>query len=92
MTIDNPEAAIDQAVEDLTLLLLYLSSWEEQVVGDMTVYRAWKGYLFDTLNALEEAGYLDQTRRAKSLTLTGSGIERARALAVQYLGDAAADW
>jgi hypothetical protein len=92
MTTKNPEAAIDQATEDLTLLLIYLSSWEEQVVPDLTVYRAWKGYLFETLNALEEAGYLNQTRRAKSLTLTGSGLERARALAVQYFGEEAEDW
>jgi len=55
----------------------------------MTVQRTWKGFSFEALDALEEAGYLNQTKRAKSVTLTESGIERAGALATRYLGDAA---
>jgi hypothetical protein len=77
----------DQLVEELTLLLLYLTSWEERVVADMAVQRAWKGYPFEVLDALEAAGYLGQSHRAKSVTLTAAGIERARALAAQYLHD-----
>jgi DNA-binding PadR family transcriptional regulator len=76
-----------QIVEDLTLLLLYLTSWEEEVFDDFTIYRAWKGFRFEALDALEEAGYINQTRRAKSVTLTEAGCERARALAAKYLGD-----
>jgi hypothetical protein len=81
----------ESIVEELTLLLLYLTSWEERVYGDVTVQRAWKGYPFEALDALEEAGYLHQTRRAKSVTLTEGGLERARALAACYLGDSAPD-
>jgi len=77
----------DQIVEDLTLLLLYLTSWEEQVAAGLTIRRAWKGYRFETLDALEAAGLLNQSYRAKSVTLTAAGIERARVLAVQYLHD-----
>jgi DNA-binding PadR family transcriptional regulator len=87
----DESAMTDQAVEDLTLLLLYLTSWEEKVYGDLTVHRAWKGYLFEVLDALEEAGYLNQTRRAKSVTLTEAGLEQARALAARYLVTAAQD-
>jgi len=76
-----------QIIEDLTLMLLYLTSWEEPIYGDLTVQRAWKGFRFEVLDALEEAGYLNQTRRAKSVTLTEAGIERARSLAIKYLGD-----
>jgi len=79
----------DQIVEDLTLLLLYLTSWEEQVAADLTIRRAWKGYRFEALDALEAAGYLNQSYRAKSVTLTAAGIERARVLAAQYLHDQA---
>jgi Domain of unknown function (DUF6429) len=79
----------DQIVEDLTLLLLYLTSWEEQVHEDLTIHRAWKGFRFEALDALEEAGYLGQTRRTKSVTLTEAGVERARVLAAQYLPDRA---
>ena len=78
----------DQTLEDLTLLLIYLSSWEEKVYGDLTVHRAWKGHLFEVLDALEEAGYLNQTRRAKSVTLTEAGLEHARALEAKFLGNA----
>jgi len=67
----------DQIIEDLTLLLLHLTSWKEPVYGDLTVQRAWKGFRFESLDALEEAGYLNQTRRAKSVTLTESGTARA---------------
>ena len=79
----------DQIIEDLTLLLLHLTSWEERVHEELTMHRAWKGFRFEALDALEEAGYLNQSRGAKSVTLTEAGIERARALAARYLGEAA---
>jgi DNA-binding PadR family transcriptional regulator len=82
-------AVQDQALEDLTLLLIYLTSWEEKVYGDLTVHRAWKGYLFEVLDRLEEAGYLNQTRRAKSVTLTEAGLEHARALEAKFLDSSA---
>ena len=88
--MEKDESAMkDQAVENLTLLLIYLTSWEEKVYGDVTVHRAWKGYLFEVLDALEEAGYLNQTRRAKSVTLTEAGLEHARALEAKFLGNTA---
>jgi len=79
----------DQIIEDLTLLLLHVTSWEERVYEGMTIHRAWKGFRFEALDALEEAGYLNQSRGAKSVTLTQAGIERGRALAARYLGKAA---
>ena len=47
----------DQIVKDLTLLLLHLTSWEERVHEELTIHRAWKGFRFEALDALEEAGY-----------------------------------
>jgi hypothetical protein len=79
----------DQIIEELTLLLLYLTSWQEQFHGELGPPRSWKGYRFEALDALEEAGYLTQTRRAKSVHLTKEGVARAQALAAKYLGDAA---
>jgi hypothetical protein len=73
-----------QQIEELTLLLLYLTSWEEEIGGD-TVQRAWKGFPFEVLDALEENGYLSQSRRAKSVYLTRAGLERAEVLAANYL-------
>ncbi len=77
----------DQVIEDLTLLLLYLTSWEEEVVADLTIRRTWKGFRFEVLDALEAEGYLNQTRRAKSITLTEAGVERAQTLSAKYLAD-----
>lgn len=79
----------NQTIQDLTLLLLYLTSWEERVFDDFSIQRAWKGFRFEALDALEEAGYINQTRRAKSVTLTGEGIEQARALVTRYLENTA---
>lgn len=71
-------------IEELTLLLIYLCSWEEHPSPDLTVRRAWKGYLFEVLDLLEEQGLIEQSRRAKSLILTEAGIRRAQELKERY--------
>lgn len=71
-------------IEELTLLLIYLCSWEEHPLPDVTVHRAWKGYLFEVLDSLEEQGYISQTRRAKSVTLTEEGLRRAQEIEARY--------
>ena len=78
------ESSRDELIEELTLLLIYLCSWEEQLLPDVTAHRAWKGYLFEVLDALEEQGYISQTRRAKSVTLTEEGLRRAQELKARY--------
>jgi len=84
--MDEPKLP-EQVIEELTLLLLYLTSWQEEVVSDAPpVCRAWKGFRFEALDALEQQGYLNQSRRAKSVTLTEKGLQRARALQAKYLG------
>ena len=82
--VPEDEEARETLLEDLTLLVIYLSSWEEQLTPDLSVRRAWKGYLFEVLNALEEKGYISQTRRAKSLALTEAGVERAEEIEARY--------
>ncbi len=72
------EGAAD-LLEELTLLCLYLGSWEEPAVGQ-AVHRAWKGFRFEVLDALEARGLVVQARRAKSLTLTEEGLRRAQEL------------
>ncbi|HRI19405.1 MAG TPA: DUF6429 family protein [Panacibacter sp.] len=63
----------------LTLLLLYLNSWEEKEYGQ-SIRRAWKGPDFDSLNKLEEDGFITQSKTAKSLYLTEEGINAAKEL------------
>ena len=67
--------------EDLTLLLIYLTSWDEnpkREYGDKPKLRAWKGYDFDVLNALQEKGFIAFKRGWKSVFLTEKGAERAK--------------
>jgi hypothetical protein len=77
--------AKDTIIEELTLLLLDLTSWREDGMG-AAVRRAWKGYPFEALDALEAKGFLAQGRRAKSVYLTDTGALRAAELRKKYIG------
>jgi hypothetical protein len=73
------------AITELTLMLAYLLSWEESSFkGLPPERRAWKGYDFDTLNLLEERGFISQSKRAKSLYFTEEGKARALELLAGY--------
>ena len=75
-----------QALEELTLLVLYLSSWEEKVAGDLSMRHAWKGHVFEVLDTLAEKGLIEQKHGNKSLMFTNEGEKQARALIAKYLG------
>jgi hypothetical protein len=66
-------------ISRLTLLLIYLTSWEEKEFG-VTGHRAWKGYDFDILNKLEERGVIAQRKTAKSVYVTEQGLKLAKQL------------
>ena len=74
---------MDDIRKDLTLMLLFLNSWEEGEPG-YKYRRSWKGYDFDDLNALAEDELIVDGRRAKSVSLTTNGEERAQALLQKY--------
>jgi hypothetical protein len=68
--------AEERLLADLTLLVLYLASWEEghgfRVSG--------KTIRVETIEALTEAGLIATTAARKSLILTDDGVMRAQAL------------
>ncbi len=66
-------------ISKLTLLLIYLTGWEEKEFGG-TTHRAWKGYDFNVLNKLEEDGFIAQSKTAKSVYLTEEGLKLAKQL------------
>lgn len=70
-------------LKELTLLLLYLNSWEEKQIG-MAYRRSWKGYDFDVLNELSDEGLINGSNRAKSVTFNDEGIEKAKQLITKY--------
>jgi len=80
-------ALVTEELKDLNLLLLFLSGWEEDSrrrPGEK-VFRSWKGYRFDALNALEEGEMIEQFHNLKSVLITPKGIERARELKERFL-------
>ncbi len=81
------------AARELTMILIYLSRFTTgERFEDATDFRAWKGYDFDILNELDEADYIRQGSRPsrnKSVYITESGKEQAKALMEKY---GIADW
>ena len=74
-----------QLVEDLTLVLFYLSSWTEETFelpdgNTLESLRAWKGADWDAIDALRDANLIDCTNKAKSVSLTREGVARAKDL------------
>jgi hypothetical protein len=73
------------ATRELTLALLFLNRWKD--IPDKTLpplWRAWKGYDFADLDALEEAGLLFGSHRAKSVCFTEEGLAEAQRILMKY--------
>lgn len=77
-------------IEELTLLLLYLTSWEEEDIPT-TMRRSWKGYSFQALNELDEKDYIRGGKKSKSVYLTENGIEQAKQILKKYIGSEGKD-
>ena len=76
---------MEEKIKELTLLLLYLTSWKEKDVFGEECRRTWKGYDFDILNCLEEENLIGgSTLKAKSTYLTENGIDKAKKLMSKY--------
>ncbi len=73
---------MNQKIKDLNLLLLFLSSWEEEsrVNPEEKVQRSWKGYLFDVLQDLEAEGLITQRQNTMSVIITQKGIQKAKSI------------
>ena len=70
---------MEEQIKELTLLLLYLTSWKEKDPFGDECLRAWKGYDFDVLNKLQEENLIGgSTYKAKSTYLTEDGINKAK--------------
>ena len=84
----------EEALHDLTLMLLYLSKFtnKEAKYSNPNDFFAWKGYNFDVLNKLDDADYIrqgDHPSRSKVVYLTEDGIAQAKNLLAKY---GIADW
>lgn len=83
---------MEKNIEELTLLLMYLTSWEEDRYGadesdmpkEAKVKTCWKGYSFDIINKLTDENYL-YFSKGKSVSLTPEGEELAKKLIDKYI-------
>ncbi len=82
-------------IKELTLMLMYLTSWEESLVPGLRrkpdrvgIYPkariCWKGYDFDILNDLTDEGLVNARGRSKSASFTDEGEAKALELLKQY--------
>ena len=85
---------MNERIEELTLLLMYLTSWNEENLfydenGNLdkgVTKNAWKGYSFDAINKLTDKGYLYPIKyKNKSVTLTKEGEKLAESLMGKYI-------
>ncbi len=67
-----------EIARQLTLALAYLTSWEEGVVENEEIIRAWKGYDWSVLDELKRDDLIDYTYKAKSLYITEKGVAKAK--------------
>lgn len=72
-------------LHDLTLAMLYLTSWEEKGV-DGPVRRAWKSYDWDVMDRLDAEGLISTSHRAKSAYLSEEACRRAGEVVAQIEG------
>ena len=85
---------MNERIEELTLLLMYLTSWDVESLfydenGNLdkgVTKNAWKGYSFDAINKLTDKGYLFPSKyKNKSVTLTKEGEKLAESLMGKYI-------
>lgn len=75
----------EEAMNELTLLLMYLSRFTEKDRFAVIENIAWKGYDFDVINELDEKDYIRQgSHRSKSVVITDKGVELSRKLLDKY--------
>lgn len=82
--MSDPPSAVDwHKVEEMTLALMHLTSFE-----DHGAVRSWKGHAWEVLNRLHERGFIaNPVSKAKSVTLSDEGARRSRELFEKHFLD-----
>lgn len=72
-------------MRELTMVLMYLSRFNEDNRLSSSMDISWKGYDFGIINELDEDDYIRQgSYRSKSVAITDEGIKLARNLLNKY--------
>jgi len=88
MLKNDDEIRESKDVQELTLLLMYLTGWETESrkTPGQKIFRAWKGFHFGILNVLDESELITQHPVAKSVVFSEAGLRKAEELKKKYLG------
>lgn len=75
----------EEALKELTMVLMYLSRFNEDSRFSSSRDVSWKGYDFGIINELDEDDYIRQgSYPSKSVAITDEGIKLARDLLNKY--------
>ena len=75
----------EKAMKELTMVLMYLSRFNEDGRFSSSMDMSWKGYDFGIINELDDEDYIRQgSYRSKSVAITDEGIKLARNLLNKY--------
>ena len=80
--MEETKLDINQTVKELTIMLLYLTSWTEN--APYSYQRSWKGYDFGILDELADEGFISDSKRSKSIVINEDGVTRAKELLSKY--------
>jgi len=79
----NDSNELENKIKELTLLLLYLTSWNDH--GPEIILKSWKGYPWDTIDKLCKEGLIYQYNKGnKSVFITEEGIKLAEELKKKF--------
>jgi hypothetical protein len=83
-SMTEPDQKIQEAIAELTLLLISLTSWQEKILSE-NVTQSWKGYDFHILDELKEKGYISGSKGSKLIVITNEGLKKTEELTKKYL-------
>ena len=77
----NPE----EAVKELTMILMYLTRFNERGNFASSLDMAWKGYDFSVIDELDLQDYIRQgSHRFKAVSITDAGVKLSKELLDKY--------
>lgn len=75
----------EKAVKELTMLLMYLTRFNEKGRFGSNLDMTWKGYDFGIINELDEEDFIRQgSHRSRSVAITEQGMKLSRELLAKY--------
>ena len=74
---------MNKEIRELTLLLLKLISWEEKERGIKSIHSQ-KNYPFKLLTELVKEGYIEGSKKSKTVTMLEKGMKAAEELEKKY--------